>query len=179
MVLLALAAVVLAARPTASLDNGLALKPALGFNTWNTFGADSEPAPLFTGPACALHLGSPPPQPGLRCRPAVDEDLIKQTADLLVSSGLRDLGYTYLVLDDAWSEPRRTADGLLVGNQQRFPSGMPALGDYIHSRWVLGRRAALLVAAHPALRLISPSPTATTTITTHHQPQGPPVWDLL
>ena len=52
----------------------------------------------------------------------------------MVSSGLRDAGYVYLVLDDAWSERRRTPEGRLEGSRDRFPGGMSALGEYIHAR---------------------------------------------
>eukprot|EP00887_Chlorella_sp_A99_P006556 scaffold3.g6556.t1 len=53
----------------------------------------------------------------------------------MVSLGLRDAGYEYLILDDAWSERNRTPDGKLVGNYARFPSGMKALGDYGPQVW--------------------------------------------
>ena len=64
----------------------------------------------------------------------IDEQLIRQHADLLVSTGLRGLGYNYLNLDDAWSAPNRTAEGRLVGDPLRFPSGIGALADYVHGR---------------------------------------------
>ena len=51
-----------------------------------------------------------------------------------VSSGLRDAGYTYVNIDDCWMASKRSADGHLQAHPQRFPSGMKALGDYIHSR---------------------------------------------
>lgn len=54
------------------LDNGLALTPAMGWNSWNHF-------------ACNIN-----------------EDLIKQTADKIVSTGLAALGYNYINLDDCW-----------------------------------------------------------------------------
>ena len=41
--------------------------------------------------------------------------------------------YNYLVLDDGWSAPERV-DGRLVPDPKRFPSGMKALGEYIHSK---------------------------------------------
>ena len=64
----------------------------------------------------------------------IDEWKIRETADLLVSTGLRDLGYRYLVVDDGWSAPNRTAEGRLVGDPLRFPSGIGALADYVHGR---------------------------------------------
>ena len=53
--------------------------------------------------------------------------------DALVSTGLRDAGYEYVIIDDAWQEPRRE-NGRLVPDRNKFPSGMKALGDYIHSK---------------------------------------------
>lgn len=79
-------------------------KPAMGFNTWNAF------------------------------RTEINEKQIREIADLMVSLGLRDAGYVYLNLDDAWSEKERSPEGLLVANKKRFPSGMKALGAYIHSK---------------------------------------------
>ena len=63
----------------------------------------------------------------------VNEWLIKSTADAMVASGMRDAGYQYVVVDDCW-QVRRNADGAIVADPQRFPSGMAALADYIHAR---------------------------------------------
>jgi alpha-galactosidase len=63
----------------------------------------------------------------------IDETLIKRTADALVSSGLRDAGYVYVNLDDCW-HGQRDADGTIQPDPQRFPSGLKALGDYLHER---------------------------------------------
>jgi len=64
----------------------------------------------------------------------INEVQIKQIADAMVESGMRDVGYEFLVLDDAWMAPERDSQGRLVGDPNRFPSGMEALGDYIHSK---------------------------------------------
>lgn len=77
--------------------------PPMGWNSWNTFGAN------------------------------INEQLIKEMTDALVSTGLRDAGYEYVIIDDAWQEPRRE-NGHLVPDRNKFPSGMKALGDYIHSK---------------------------------------------
>jgi alpha-galactosidase len=82
----------------------LAPTPPMGWNTWNTFGT------------------------------RINEKLIKETADAMVSSGMKDAGYVYLVLDDAWMAKTRDANGNLFGDPVRFPSGMKALGDYIHQK---------------------------------------------
>jgi alpha-galactosidase len=65
----------------------------------------------------------------------IDEEAIRQTADALVRSGLKDHGYEYLVIDDCWSEKRgRDPNGDLVPDQVRFPEGIQALADYVHAR---------------------------------------------
>jgi len=84
-------------------DNGLAMTPPMGWNSWNKF-------------ACN-----------------VSEDLIKSMADAMVSSGMKDAGYQYIVIDDCW-QVSRDGNGKIVADPQRFPSGIKALADYIHSR---------------------------------------------
>ncbi|MBO9712989.1 MAG: glycoside hydrolase family 27 protein [Sphingomonas sp.] len=106
MVLAFLVAVPAAAQdklPPPRAANGLALTPPMGWNSWNKF-------------ACN-----------------VDEALIRRTADSIVSSGMRDAGYTYVVIDDCW-HGQRDAHGDIQPDPKRFPSGMKALGDYIHSK---------------------------------------------
>ncbi|MEU4243923.1 alpha-galactosidase [Actinoplanes sp. NPDC026619] len=76
----------------------------MGWNSWNTFGCD------------------------------ISETLIRQMADSIVSTGLRDLGYQYVVVDDCWFNPVRDSAGNLQGDPTRFPSGMKALGDYLHGK---------------------------------------------
>lgn len=78
--------------------------PPLGWNSWNTFTWD------------------------------INEDLIKNVADLFVSEGYKDAGYEYIVIDDCWSLKERDAEGKLVVDPAKFPSGMKALSDYIHSK---------------------------------------------
>eukprot|EP01099_Mayorella_cantabrigiensis_P002237 TRINITY_DN1991_c0_g1_i1.p1 TRINITY_DN1991_c0_g1~~TRINITY_DN1991_c0_g1_i1.p1 ORF type:complete len:400 (-),score=90.59 TRINITY_DN1991_c0_g1_i1:19-1107(-) len=62
----------------------------------------------------------------------VSEDLIKQTADALVWTGLAKLGYVYVNIDDCW-QVSRDQQGNIVADPQRFPSGMKALADYVHN----------------------------------------------
>ena len=78
--------------------------PPMGWNSWNKFG----------------------------CR--IDERLIRETADALVSSGMRAAGYRFLNIDDCWEARTRGANGELVADSTRFPSGMKSLVDYIHSK---------------------------------------------
>ncbi|MFC4147981.1 glycoside hydrolase family 27 protein [Micromonospora mangrovi] len=63
----------------------------------------------------------------------IDEDLIHRQADAMVSTGMRDAGYRYVNLDDCW-QTSRDATGTIVADPVRFPSGMRALGDYLHAR---------------------------------------------
>ncbi|QLQ36389.1 glycoside hydrolase family 27 protein [Micromonospora robiginosa] len=91
-------------QPARALDNGVARTPPMGWNSWNTFGCN------------------------------INETLIRQMADAMVSSGMRDAGYQYVVVDDCWMNPNRDSAGNLQGDPSRFPSGMRALGDYIHAR---------------------------------------------
>jgi alpha-galactosidase len=82
---------------------GLAKTPPMGWNSWNKF-------------ACN-----------------VDEKLIRETADAMASSGMKDAGYEYVVIDDCW-QVSRDENGNIVPDPERFPSGMKALADYIHSK---------------------------------------------
>lgn len=94
-------------RPAFALENTVARTPPMGWNSWNTFGCN------------------------------INETLIKQMADTIVSSGMRDLGYRYVVVDDCWFNPNRDSSGNLQGDPTRFRSGMKALGDYLHSKNLL------------------------------------------
>lgn len=62
-----------------------------------------------------------------------DEQTIKDQADALVSTGMRDLGYRYLIIQECIA-PSRDEHGNLVPDAKRFPHGIPALVDYIHAR---------------------------------------------
>ncbi|HEX2602090.1 MAG TPA: glycoside hydrolase family 27 protein [Gemmatimonadaceae bacterium] len=81
----------------------VALTPPMGWNSWNHF-------------ACN-----------------VSEELIRETADAMVTSGMRDAGYRYVVIDDCW-QVSRDASRTIVADPQRFPHGIKALADYVHSR---------------------------------------------
>ena len=63
----------------------------------------------------------------------IDEKSVRETADALVASGLRDLGYEYIVIDDCWSvKSGRDSNGNLGADPAKFPSGIKALADYVH-----------------------------------------------
>jgi alpha-galactosidase len=100
---LLLCVAILSALPVKAWDNGLALTPPMGWNSWNKFGCN------------------------------VSEDLIKSMADAMVTSGMKDAGYQYVVIDDCW-QVRRDANGNIVADAERFPSGIKALADYVHSK---------------------------------------------
>src|SRR3989442_4555075 len=62
------------------------------------------------------------------------ERRVREAADAMVNGGLVAAGYDTLTLDDCWSAVSRDASGNLTNDPAKFPSGMKALGDYIHSR---------------------------------------------
>lgn len=64
----------------------------------------------------------------------VNEREVEQTANWLVATGLRDAGYRYVIIDDCWYAPTRSANGSLRPNTSKFPTGMRWLGWYLHSR---------------------------------------------
>src|SRR3954451_20249953 len=83
--------------------NGLALTPPMGWNSWNKFGCN------------------------------INEQIVRDSADAIVASGMRDAGYQYVVIDDCWHGPR-DAEGFITADPQKFSSGIKALADYVHSR---------------------------------------------
>jgi len=63
----------------------------------------------------------------------IDEALIKKTADAMVEKGLLAAGYRYLIIDDCW-QIARDKDGNIIADSAKFPSGIKALADYVHSK---------------------------------------------
>jgi alpha-galactosidase len=63
----------------------------------------------------------------------VNEALIRSAADAMVSTGMRDAGYGYIVIDDCW-QGVRDAKGFMVPDAKKFPSGIKALADYVHAK---------------------------------------------
>ena len=82
---------------------GLAKTHPMGWNSWNKFACD------------------------------VSEKMIREVADAMVASGMKDAGYQYIVIDDCWQVSRDSL-GFIVADPQRFPSGIKALADYVHSK---------------------------------------------
>src|SRR5437764_4071452 len=62
----------------------------------------------------------------------VSDELVRGMADAMVKSGMKDAGYQYVVIDDCW-QVSRDANGTIVVDPQRFPNGMKAVADYVHS----------------------------------------------
>jgi len=82
----------------------LANTPPMGWNSWNTFKCDG-----------------------------INENVIKTIADKMVSSGMKAVGYQYIVIDDCW-QIGRDKNGYIIIDKEKFPSGMKALADYIHAK---------------------------------------------
>jgi alpha-galactosidase len=62
----------------------------------------------------------------------INENIIRQNAKAMVDLGMKDAGYEYVVVDDCWQKSR-DADGNIQADPERFPSGIKALSDYVHS----------------------------------------------
>ncbi|XP_038055496.1 alpha-N-acetylgalactosaminidase-like isoform X2 [Patiria miniata] len=97
-----------------ALDNGLARTPPMGWLTWERFRCDTN---------CKKNPKN-----------CISENLMMEMADRMAEDGYKDAGYEYVNLDDCWSAKERDAQERLQGDPERFPSGMKALGNYIHSR---------------------------------------------
>jgi alpha-galactosidase len=82
----------------------LAPTPPMGWNSWNTFGTN------------------------------INEQLVKDVANIFVEKGLKDAGYQYVVLDDGWMAMERDKMGNLVPDPVKFPNGIKTLVDYVHSK---------------------------------------------
>ena len=71
---------------------------------------------------------------GILFKPILMSRCLKGMVDTYVSSGMKDAGYTYFVLDDGWMSMERDKDGNLVADPKKFPNGMKAFADYVHSK---------------------------------------------
>ena len=89
------------------LNNGLGLKPPMGWNSWNKF-------------ACNIN-----------------EQLIIDTIDEIISSGLFAAGYNYINLDDCWQVARDPVTHEIQVDPALFPHGIKYLSDYAHSKGLL------------------------------------------
>jgi alpha-galactosidase len=83
----------------------LAAAPPLGWNSWNMLGSR-----VSASAVCGI-------------------------ADAIVLTGLKDCGYTYMVIDDCWSvKDHRDSHGDLIPDPERFPDGIKAVADHVHNR---------------------------------------------
>jgi alpha-galactosidase len=89
---------------TIKIGDLLALTPPMGWNSWNT----------FTDQLC--------------------DSLVRQIADSMVSNGMRDRGYQYVNIDDFWQLADRDVRGNIQINRDKFPDGIKAVADYVHSK---------------------------------------------
>ena len=83
--------------------DSLALTPPMGWNSWNKFSCN------------------------------INEKIIREVADAMVSSGMKAAGYEYINIDDCW-QGKRDSQGFIHPDSAKFPSGIKALADYIHSK---------------------------------------------
>jgi len=84
------------------INHNLTPTPPMGWNSWNKFG-------------CGISFL-----------------LAREMADAMVSSGMKDVGYQYVILDDCWQLAERH-NGHLVPNPETFPNGIKPLADYLHA----------------------------------------------
>ncbi|MDW5264766.1 MULTISPECIES: glycoside hydrolase family 27 protein [Acidobacteriaceae] len=87
-----------------ALENGLARTPPMGWNSWNKY-------------ACK----------------GINEGVVRETADAMASNGMKDAGYQYVIIDDCW-QTGRDAEGNIVVDKEKFPNGIKAVADYVHSK---------------------------------------------
>jgi alpha-galactosidase len=87
-----------------ALDNGLALTPPMGWNSWNKY-------------ACK----------------GINEGVVRETVDAMASNGMKDAGYQYVIIDDCW-QTGRDAEGNIIVDKEKFPNGIKAVADYVHSK---------------------------------------------
>ena len=98
-----------------ALDNGLFQTPPMGWLSWARF-------------RCIVDCDKYPTD-------CISARLYMEMADELVRGGWKDAGYEYVNIDDCWQESNRDPrTNRLVPDRKRFPNGMRALGQYIHSK---------------------------------------------
>jgi len=100
-------------RPCVGLDNGLALTPPMGWLAWQRFRCNTD---------CVNDPHN-----------CISERLFYEMADRLVADGYAAVGYQYINIDDCWLSNSRDPRGRLQADPDRFPHGIRALADYVHS----------------------------------------------
>ena len=91
------------------LDNGLELSPAMGYSSWND------------------------------CASEVTEKRIRQVTKNFIDTGLAAKGFVHINIDEGWLLKRNATTGALVEDRVKFPSGMKALGAWVHDQVVPGK----------------------------------------
>lgn len=81
----------------------LAMTPPMGWNSWNRFECE------------------------------INEQVVHDAADAMVSGGMKEAGYEFIVIDDCW-QIGRDKQGFIQSDPQKFPTGIKALADYVHSK---------------------------------------------
>jgi len=94
-------------QPVSAYDNGLGLTPPMGWNSWNQFGCEG-----------------------------LNEDLVQDIAHAMIETGLYDMGYRYINLDDCW-QTKRNSSGFIQEDITKFPNGIAKLAETIHSMGLL------------------------------------------
>ncbi len=89
---------------TIKIGDSLALTPPMGWNSWNTF------------------------------TKRLSDSLIREVVDSMAYLGMRDLGYQYVNIDDFWQLVERDKEGNIQINKEKFPNGIKAVADYVHSK---------------------------------------------
>jgi len=83
----------------------LAKTPPMGWNSWNWFG-----------------------------KKEINEQVVREVIDAIVNQGLKEAGYTYVVVDGGWRDVKLDPDGKLIAHPVKFPHGIKPLADYAHSK---------------------------------------------
>ena len=81
----------------------LAQTPPMGWLSWNLFEGD------------------------------INSELVKEIADAMVSSGMKDAGYEYIIIDDLW-QGGRDEDGNIIPDPDKFSNGIKPVADYVHDK---------------------------------------------
>lgn len=114
MAFLVVPVVLLLASCVLTLDNGLMRTPPMGWLAWERF-------------RCNIDCNADP-------KNCISERLFMDMADRLAEDGWKELGYQYVNIDDCWAAKQRDSQGQLVADPFRFPSGIKALAQYVHSK---------------------------------------------
>ena len=77
----------------------------MGWNSWNHFG-----------------------------KKAITEEIMREVIEAMDTTGLREAGYEYVVIDGGWRDVKLGENGELLAHPEKFPNGIKPLADYAHSK---------------------------------------------